>query len=250
MKYVYANWKMYLDYKESLELANKLKEETIDFAKIEMAIFPNTLAASAISSFFADSKISVGAQNVNWSPKGAYTGAVSALLFKEAGCTHALVGHSERRHVFGESDEDVRRRLEACLNEGLVPVLCIGETAEDRKAGKTEYRIKKQLMKALEKLDLGSGDFLVAYEPVWAITGSGTGEPCLPEEAERMLNVVQEELAQFTDKKIPLLYGGSVKSENVLSYVSLSNCDGILVGSASAKFDSFSSLIREVEKIG
>ena len=138
---------MYLDLNESIKLAEELTKEKFDAEKVTVAIFPSALALSGVVEEVKDSKIAVGAQDVYWISKGAYTGAVSALMYKTAGCKYALVGHSERRHVFGETDDDVRKKIEACLDAGLVPVVCIGETKEEKDGGKREYRLKKQILK-------------------------------------------------------------------------------------------------------
>jgi len=246
MKYIFANWKMYLDFDESNILANGLLQENLDNQDINLAVFPSTLAVREVSLALQESNLAVGAQNVSWVPKGGYTGAVSALMFKDIGCQYALVGHSERRHVFGETDEDVRKKLEACLEVGLIPVLCIGETKEEKAEGKRDYRLKKQLMKALEGLELNGGKIIIAYEPVWAI---GTGDSCDPVEAEEVHKWLRQEIAQYLDKEVPILYGGSVKAENVVSYVSLDSIDGVLVGGASTKVDTFVPLIKAVENI-
>ena len=242
MTFIFANWKMYLDFDESNILANTLLKESFDFKKINLAVFPSTLAIREISLALQGSKIGVGAQDAGYPEKGAYTGQVSAWMLKNIGCKYSLVGHSERRHVFGESNEIVRKKTEACLEANLIPVVCIGETKEEKDEGKREYRLKKQLMKAFKDLD--GHKTMVAYEPVWAI---GTGEACKPEEAEEVHAWIKLELKQYFDQEIPVLYGGSVNAENVVSYLALENCDGVLVGGASAKIDTFLPLIRAVE---
>ncbi len=245
MKYFFANWKMYLDFDEANILIHQILQETFDSENVGVGIFPSSIATADILKAAAGTPVAVGAQNVAWTPKGAYTGAISANMYKNLGCTHALVGHSERRHIFGETNDDIRKKLEACLEVGLTPILCIGETAEDVEAGKRDYRLKKQLSKALDGLALDSSStFFIAYEPVWAI---GTGDPCHPEKAEEVHAWIKEEISQYTDIHIPLLYGGSVNPTNVVSYVSSQQIDGVLVGGASAKFDSFIEIIRALE---
>lgn len=243
MKYVFANWKMYLDFSESMILANQLAEIEYDAEKISLGIFPTTLAFTEVEKLYRDSLVAVGAQNVAWTPKGAYTGAVSANMFAESGATYALVGHSERRHVFGESNADVKKKFDACIDAGITPVLCIGETKEDLDNNKREYRLKKQL----SVLDGISEDvqFLVAYEPVWAI---GTGVACDHIQAAEIHDRIKEEISQYTSNIIPVLYGGSIHEENVLWYLPHTSIDGFLIGSASAKFESFSSIMNIVEK--
>jgi len=244
MKHVFANWKMYLDFDESCILANQLLSQSFDAQKINLAIFPNFLAVSELVKIFRDTPIAVGGQTCAWAPKGAYTGAVSALLLKEVGCRYVLVGHSERRYIFGESGDDVRKKLEAALAAGLVPVLCVGETETDRKEEKREYRLKKQLLKALEGLDLSGRRLMVAYEPVWAI---GSGNPCLPADADDIHGWIKLELKQYSEKDIPVLYGGSVEADKAAEYVARDMIDGILVGGAAVKFETFLPLLRAVE---
>ena len=155
-----------------------------------------------------------------------------------------MVGHSERRYVFGESDDDVRKKIESCLDAGLIPVICIGETGEDRDDNKREYRLKKQIMKAFENLDLGGREVIVAYEPVWAI---GTGNACNPDDADDIHGWIKIEVGQYVSNNIPVIYGGSVDAKNVVSYLSREMVDGVLPGSASTKFETFLPLIRAAE---
>ncbi len=245
MKYIFGNWKMYLDLKESIDLAETLSKESFGADKVNLAVFPTSLAMSPVLQALKDSSFNVGAQNAGWTPKGAYTGAVSAFMFKEAGCKYVLVGHSERRYVFGESDTVVRKRLDACLETELIPVVCVGETAEEKTNNKREYRLKKQLMTAFQNLNPYS-DIMVAYEPVWAI---GTGDACNPSDADDVHGWLKAELKQYFNKNIPILYGGSVNADNVLSYLALETVDGVLVGGASSKFETFLSIIRKAESL-
>lgn len=248
MKYIFGNWKMYLDVEESHALAQEIAGLNIP-DQVEAAVFPNTLVFAQVQEVLKKSDISVGAQNLNWVPQGAYTGATSAHLFAQARAEYALVGHSERRHLFGENNDDVRKKLEACLDAEITPVLCVGETAEDLDDGKREYRLKKQLQKALEGLDLsGDREMLIAYEPVWAIAGSGEGRACSPEDCAEVFLWLKEEIRQYTDATIPLLYGGSVKPDTVLSYLSLEAVDGVLTGTASTEATSFTAMIEAAQR--
>lgn len=224
-------------------MAQALVEESFDKEKNTIAVFPTTLAVREVIMCLNGSGIAAGAQDTAWVPKGAYTGAVSAHMLRAAGCQYALVGHSERRYVFGEHDDDVRKKIEACLDAGLVPVVCVGETQEDLDENKREYRLKKQLMKAFEGLQINGGKVLIAYEPVWAIGG---GKPCSPDEADSVHGWIKMEAKQYLGQNIPVLYGGSVNPENVVSYVARDVIDGVLVGGASAKLDSFVKLINYV----
>jgi len=243
MKYIFGNWKMYLDLEASNKFATDLAGVDFDVEKISVSIFPSALALSSVAKSVCESQISVGAQDVYWIPDGAYTGAVSALMFRTAGCKYALVGHSERRHIFGETDGDVRKKIEACLDSGLIPVVCIGETKEEKDSGQREYRLKKQIMKAFDGLKLNGGDIIVAYEPVWAI---GTGDACNPADADDVHGWIKQEVRKYVEKEIPVLYGGSVNENNFGSYLQYDTIDGILVGSASTKVEPFSTMIKYV----
>ncbi len=245
MKYIFANWKMYLNFDETMILTNQLLNESFS-ENVSMGLFPNTLAVSEVEKAVCDTPFLLGAQTVNWIPKGAYTGETSALFFKDMNCDYALVGHSERRYIFGETNDDIRKKLESCLDVGLTPVLCIGETKEDHSDDKVKYRLQKQLVKAMKGLDIGNNDFFIAYEPVWAV---GTGVPCMPGDVDDIQGWIIQEIKQYTDKKIPILYGGSVNVDNVVSYVSLDTVDGVLVGGATTKMETFLPLIRAVESI-
>ncbi len=246
MKYVFGNWKMYLDHKEAVSLASEVATLQFDASKTKVAVFPSMLSLTAVGEALHESGVAYGAQHVAWTPRGAYTGAVSAELAHNAGATHTLVGHSERRHVFGETNDDVRKRLEAACSTGLTVVLCIGETREDLDEGKREYRLKKQLLKALDGVDADAISLIVAYEPVWAIGNSGDGTPCAPAEAEEVQSWIKTELVQYGFTDVPVLYGGSVNAQNVVSYMSLPSVDGVLVGGASKQFESFREIIEAV----
>ena len=248
MKYIFGNWKMYLDYRESVALAQALAQTKFNNKKIELAVFPSALSLKEVMDNLQGTAISLGSQDHTWHLAGAYTGALSARMFKELGCKYALCGHSERRHVFGDTDEEVRKKIEEALNVDLTPVVCIGETQEDRKAGKRQYRLKKQLLKAFENLNLNSGKVIIAYEPVWAISKAGAGEPCLPPEADDVQGWIKQEFKKYFSIAVPVLYGGSVDAKNVLAYLSQPMIDGVLVGNASTKAGSLFSLIRETEK--
>ena len=241
--YLFANWKMYLGVAESEKLARA-------FGKIsnpkgsEIVIFPSALAMSTAAPIFKKNKFLFGAQNIHWSDHGGFTGEVYVAMYKELGCTHALVGHSERRRLFHESDQDVRLKLEAILDEKIIPVLCVGETLEERKAGKVEEVLEKQLKSAYANLLLPKGiGLIVAYEPVWAI---GTGESCDSEEAERIAGFISELVKKITGQTPVVLYGGSVSAENIRNYINQPNIQGVLVGGASAAKESWSELIEKL----
>lgn len=241
--YLFANWKMYLNVEQSEQLARELGSLPIPNG-VDMAVFPNTLAYKSVKEILASGGIQTGAQNVAWVPQGAYTGATSALMFKEEGATYALIGHSERRYIFGENDNDVRKKLEACLQVGIIPVLCIGETEEDQQNDKRQYRLKKQLMASLEGLNVPDNKLIIAYEPVWAI---GTGKPCLPADVEDVAGWIQLEIAEYGLKNVPILYGGSVNEENVSSFVAEPSVSGVLVGMASANIKNLQAMLKAIQ---
>ena len=243
LPYLFANWKMYLDYEESDALAKALARKK--FPGVKMAVFPSALAAPAAAKQLAKTDIGVGAQNVYWESKGGYTGEVSASMYKNIGASYALVGHSERRHLFRESNHEVRQKLEAILAADLTPVLCVGETDEERQKRQTEEVVEAQLKAAFSNLAWPrERELIIAYEPVWAI---GTGLACDPKEAERMHTLIIK-LAKglMADVEPILLYGGSVKPENAREYFLEKNIHGVLVGGASVKLESWLKLVDAV----
>lgn len=242
--YLFANWKMYLDYNESNILANGLADAAKNFSEqVKMAVFPSALSLYPVSQVFQDVGIGFGPQNVYWVDKGGYTGEISAAMYKDVGCEYALVGHSERRHQFGETNHDVRQKMEAILAVGLTPVLCVGETAKEREEGKTEEVVEIQLRAALEGLEFPADkELIIAYEPVWAI---GTGLACDPMEAERMHEVIKKMVGGLIAvQNFVILYGGSVRPENVNEYLKQENIHGVLVGGASAKLESWLDVVK------
>lgn len=242
MKYVFANWKMYCGPDKSTALAAELARVKIP-EQVTAAIFPTSLSFQSVKTLLVDTPWQLGAQNIAWTPEGAYTGAVSAEFFRSAGAEYALVGHSERRHIFNETDPDTHKKMEACLKAGVTPVLCVGETAEDKEANKRQYRLKKQLMVALENLNLNGSRIIIAYEPVWAIHSSGTGESCTPSDVADVLGWIADEVKQYNVTNPILLYGGSVTKDNAKDYYALSEVQGVLVGSASTHADDLSAIL-------
>ncbi len=236
LPHFFANWKMYLDYEESVALAKELAQQK--FSGIKMAVFPSALAAPAVAAELKNTGILVGAQNFHWVDRGGYTGEVSAGMYKNIGASYTLVGHSERRHLFHESNHETRQKLEAALAASLTPVLCVGETLPEREAHQTEEVVEAQLRAALTDLAWPGGqELIIAYEPVWSI---GTGLACEPEEAERMHKLIIKLTEGLIDSIEPtLLYGGSVRPENVSEYFLQQQIHGVLVGGASVKLESW-----------
>lgn len=246
--YLFANWKMYLDYDESNILANAIAGERKKIpANVEMAIFCSALSFYAVAQVLNDVNIGVGLQNGFHLDKGGYTGEISFVMYKNAGAKYALIGHSERRHQFHESDHDVRQKIEAALIAGLIPVICIGETEKEREVGKTEEVLEVQLRAALGGLSWPvDRELIVAYEPVWAI---GTGNACSPDEAGRLHKKIAGWIKGLQSGTIPiLLYGGSVRPDNVASYLALPNIRGVLVGGAAAKLESWMEIVKNISE--
>jgi triosephosphate isomerase len=241
MRYIFGNWKMYLHEQESVHLAEQLRSVPTH-PQFLYAVFPNTLAWAPVRDILRGTSFGIGAQNVSWTPKGAYTGATSAQLFHESGASYALVGHSERRYIFGETDSDVRKKLEACIDAGITPVICIGEEKKDREEEKAEYRVKKQIMKLFEGLTPVSTPLIVAYEPVWAI---GTGDACNDEEAVRMITLIKADIATHYSGQVAVLYGGSVDEHNAQKYLAHGIIDGVLIGAASTDAEKFIQIIEQ-----
>ncbi len=208
----------------------------------QVLLFPPAVSlAAAVAA--APSWVGLGVQNIHWEDKGAFTGEISAPLARAAGATHALIGHSERRHVFGEKDAEVARKSAAALRHGLIPVVCVGETLAERRAGQANPVILRQLDAALEGLTGSGVGFLIAYEPVWAI---GTGETATPQDAADAQGVLRGRLRERIGgdaDRVSILYGGSVKPDNAAELMAAPNVDGVLVGGASLEALSFTRIV-------
>lgn len=244
MKYFVANWKMYCSPEQSVGLAQAYQEIVVP-AGIEAIVAPTALSFVQTAQTLRSTDWELAAQNVTWTPQGAYTGAISAEFFAEAGARYALVGHSERRHIFGEDNEDITKKLAAILASGVTPILCIGETAEDLADKKQQYRLKRQL-EVLNTIPPES-KFLIAYEPVWAISGSGEGKACLPADVEDVHGFIRRELATMGFVETSILYGGSVTPENAASYMSVPEVAGVLIGSASIHPEAVASILHTLD---
>ena len=241
--HLFANWKMYLGDKESVLLAKKYAK--LKYPKnCSVAVFPSAIAFKEVAGVLKRSKLALGAQNTFWADKGGYTGEVSATTYKELGAGFALVGHAERRHIFHETNHDTRLKIDAVLQLGLTPVLCVGETDKEHKAGETDEVLEAQLRAVfMDRVWPKNITPIIAYEPVWAI---GTGASCDHKEAERVAALI----TGWTEKLIGvvpvILYGGSVRGENIGHYLSQKNISGVLVGGASAKLDTWTDLVTHL----
>jgi triosephosphate isomerase len=229
-----GNWKMHKGPESARRFCREFAQVAPHAADRTLLIFPPALAVTTVREALTEHGIGVGVQDIHWEREGAFTGQISAPMAREAGAGFALVGHSERRHVFGETDEETGRKVAAAVAAGLIPVLCVGETLEERKAGRLEEVILRQLDAGIA--GIGPEDvagILIAYEPVWAI---GTGETATPQDAADAHGLLRARLRERIGDgadNVPILYGGSVKPGNAAELLAASDVDGVLVGGAS-----------------
>ncbi|NHM28816.1 triose-phosphate isomerase [Desulfofundulus sp. TPOSR] len=241
-----GNWKMYKTVTEAVEFVRGLKEALAGVQGVEVAVCPPFTALYAVARELEGSNIVLGAQNMHRAEEGAYTGEISPVMLKEIGCRYVILGHSERRQYFGESDEDVNAKVKAALKHGLVPIVCVGERLEEREAGHTERVVGAQVRRSLAGLSgTELAGLVVAYEPVWAI---GTGRTASPEDAQQVNAFIRCLLAEMggreAARQVRIQYGGSVKPENAAELLGQPDIDGALVGGASLKVDSFAAIVR------
>ena len=244
--FIAGNWKMNKTAAETAELASALKASLAPFAgKCEIAVCPTFTSLATAVEILKVSNVKVGAQNIHWADNGAYTGEISGAMLKEIGVEYVIIGHSERRQYFGETDETVNQRIKAALKYGLKPIVCIGETLAEREGGVTNTVLEKQIRGAFADITAADMNAItIAYEPVWAI---GTGKTATPEVAQETHAFIRSVLtALFGDKAqdIVVQYGGSMKAENSGALVSKQDIDGGLIGGAALKADSFTALIQ------
>ena len=241
-----ANWKMYKTPDEALAFVQAFLPLVANHSRDEIALFPSVTSLATVVHAAAGSHIQVGLQNMHYENEGAFTGETSPIMLKAVGATHTLIGHSERRQYFAETDAIVNRKLHAALAHGIVPVVCIGESLAEREAGDTAAVLKTQLAGGLAGITAEqAAPIVIAYEPVWAI---GTGKTATPEMAVDAHHIVRAEVAQLLGSEIAsairILYGGSVKPENASSLLHEEEIDGALVGGASLKPDSFAAIVH------
>ena len=232
---------------ESIDVAVGLKRKFYTFAEADIVICPPFTALSKVSDEILDSSIMLGSQDIYWEEKGAFTGEIAPGMLKDAGCRYVIVGHSERRHIFGETDEDVNKKLKAALKHGMIPIMCIGEKLEERDNGMMLEVLEKQLTRGLR--DIAKDDMvriIIAYEPVWAI---GTGRTATPQQAQEAHKFIREFIGHVydneTSSKIRIQYGGSVKPENIAQLMAQEDVDGALVGGASLDVNSFTEIVQK-----
>ncbi len=240
-----GNWKMHKTCNQAVETAKNLVTKISGVTGREIMIAPPFTALLPVFEVIKDTPVKLGAQNMFWEDEGAYTGEISGPMIKSAGCTYVIIGHSERRQYFGETDETVNKRLHAALSHGITPVICVGETEEERESGKTFSVLDKQLPKGLEGLSTKQAqDLVIAYEPVWAI---GTGKTATPDLAQEVHKYIRKQLedkfGQNTASMIRILYGGSVKPGNIALLMAKPDIDGALVGGASLDAETFAKIV-------
>ena len=246
-----GNWKMYKDVNEAVELTNDIKRGAFDVDNVEIVICPPFSDLSDVGEMITSGNIALGGQNCCWETEGAFTGEISVPMLKSVGCTYVIIGHSERRKYFGETDETVNLKVKAAIDGGLKPIMCVGETLEEREADKTLEVVKTQVTGGLKGFEEGYLDSLViAYEPVWAI---GTGKTATPQQAQEVhamiRNLLKEMFSESLSDSKCILYGGSVKPENIKELMEEEDIDGGLIGGASLKSESFVDIIKTTSKL-
>lgn len=243
---VAGNWKMFTDRARAVELAAEVGRATVAARDaVTVAVCPPFVSLDAVGYVLRDTHVRLGAQNLHHEDEGAFTGEVSAPMLASVDCHFVIVGHSERRQLFGETDDSVNRKVHASMRHGLVPIVCVGETLEERERGEEEAVVRRQLTEGLADVSLGETRALVvAYEPVWAI---GTGRTASPEQAQAMHQTIRERLAEVlgaAGRDVEILYGGSVKPDNAAELFAQPDIDGGLIGGASLKANSFAAIVE------
>jgi len=240
-----GNWKMNKTIDQAVELAENIKGN-YDNYDVDIVLCPPFTALYAVHQVIRDEPIGLGAQNIFWQDSGAYTGEVSAEMLSSAGCQFVIIGHSERRQYFGETDETVNKRVHKALTAGLIPIVCVGELLKERESGATRSVVTRQVKSALQgcaKEDISK--LVIAYEPVWAI---GTGKVATPEQAQEMHRLIRQQVAELYDDQLAeemrIQYGGSMKPENAAEILAKPDVDGGLIGGASLKAESFLGIVN------
>jgi len=241
-----GNWKLYKNEREAVELVTGLKTELVDISAVDIVVCPVFIVLPVVQDVLLESNIALGAQDMYWEDEGAFTGEVSAPMLKSVGVRYVIIGHSERRQFFGETDATVNKKVKAALKHQLTPIVCVGENLQERESNKTFDVIKKQCEGSLAGFSAAEIEKIVlAYEPVWAI---GTGKTATPEQAQEVHKFIRGLLSKMYDEdtaqKVRIQYGGSVKPENASDLISQEDIDGALVGGASLKVDSFSAIVK------
>lgn len=245
--FIAGNWKMHATLAEARTLISEIVKAAPGLSPARLIVIPPFTALCEASKLAQGSSVGIGGQNIYWEDKGAFTGEISAPMLKDAGCSYSVIGHSERRQFFGETDSGVNRKTRAALRHGLSPIVCVGESLEEREAGKTIARIKTQLDEGLREMTREDmGRIVLAYEPIWAI---GTGRTATPGQAEEVHAFIRKDLEEKygnpTAAYVIILYGGSVKPANAYALFKEKNIDGFLAGGASLEAGSFIQIAKE-----
>jgi triosephosphate isomerase len=247
---VAANWKMHATRARARELAAGVRRELEGFAAADLVLCPPFTALATVAEVVAGSPLALGAQDLHWEAEGAYTGEVSAAMVADSGCRYVIVGHSERRSDFGETDATVARKTRAALEAGLCPIVCVGETLEQREQDLTEQVLREQLDGGLGELAPRLAEIVLAYEPVWAI---GTGRTATPQQAQEAHAFIRGRVAELADAEtaaaLRIQYGGSVKPSNAAEIFANPDVDGGLIGGASLDASSFAAIARAAEDV-
>ncbi len=246
-----GNWKLHKNNSEAKQLANQIKIRTTDIQRTDILVCPPFTALSVVNDIVAGSRVGLGAQNIFWEEQGAFTAEVSGDMIKSTGAGYVIIGHSERRLYFNETDETVNKRLKAALSVGLKPIVCVGETLEQREAGQAFDVIGKQINGAFSGLaSADMAETIVAYEPVWAI---GTGKTATPQQAQEVHVFIRGQIAENFGMEVAnalrIQYGGSVKEQNARELLSQPDIDGALVGGACLKAETFVPIIQIAESL-
>ena len=248
-----GNWKMYKTIVEAIELANGLQRELFDLVNqdIDIVLCPAFTALTEVYEIIINSNIQLGGQDMHWQDEGAFTGEVSGKMLKDAGCSFVIIGHSERRQFFGETNETVNKKIKGALKHGLTPIVCVGETLNEREKGLTFDVLKDHVQNGLA--DISAQDLLkivIAYEPVWAI---GTGKTANPAQAQEAQKYIRDLIGKLYDEKtardLRIQYGGSVKPENITELMQQPDVDGALVGGASLSIESFVQIVKRASEV-
>jgi triosephosphate isomerase len=242
---------MNLNRGQSLSLVQSLVESLRGVSDVDIAVCPPAVYLGELGKALHATNIGLGAQNVNSKSEGAYTGEISCSMLKDVGCRYVILGHSERRAIYGETDSMVNEKLHAVLDAGLTPIVCVGETLEQREAGQTQQVVRSQCIGSLAGLTEDQMlKTVLAYEPVWAIGTGKTASPAQAEEVHKDIrSLLETQFSASTAQKIIVLYGGSVKADNAQELLSEPNIDGALVGGASLKQDSFEGIIKAATSV-
>ena len=241
-----GNWKMHNTSAQGVALVTELGELTIDAQDVDIVVCPTFTTLGTVANALAGTNIHLGAQNMHWEKKGAFTGEITAEMLKDVCCEYVLVGHSERRQYFAETDDTVNKKVKAALAANLVPIMCVGESLEEREAGTTENLVGKQVRLGLEGLSAEqTGTVVIAYEPIWAI---GTGRTATADQANEVCAFIRRTVAELfgpeTADKTRIQYGGSVKADNIAELMDKSDIDGALVGGAALDAVGFSKIVK------